>query len=98
MRFKKPPELAHALAELTDYRVGTVTTQNLGLGRWRSESHFIGVAQNELARFQQRLLRVRARHPAPFNGGMADTVSETESLSFGRQRVTVLAPNHGDTV
>ena len=35
MRFEKPPELAHALAELTDDRVGTVTTQNLGLGRWR---------------------------------------------------------------
>ena len=43
--------------------------------------------------FSGVLLRVRAWHPAPFNGGMADTVSKTESpLSFGQQCVTV--PQH----
>lgn len=88
----------HPRVQLAEDQVGAVAAQHLGLRHRGQLIHLVPVAQEELARFDGRLLGVGAGEAAALDRGVADAVSEAERGALSGQGVDVLAPDRFDAV
>ena len=84
--------------QLAEHDVGAVSAEHLRGRHRRQLACLIRVAEDDLARFERPLLRVRRRPAAAFDRGLADPVLEAERGTTGRQLVAVLLPDHLDAV
>src|SRR5262249_19098732 len=82
----------HARVQLAHDHVRAVAPQHRGLRHRPQVAGLILVAQDELAGFERRLVRVGARDAAALDGGLADAILETKRLALVGQRVDILAP------
>ena len=80
--------------ELAEHDVGAVAAEHLRGRHRRQAARLVGVAEDELARLDRPLPRVRAGDSAALHRRLADPVLEAEGGAPRRQLVAVLAPDH----
>lgn len=97
VRAQVPAPGRHVGADLAYGRVGSIAPQHVGTGHGRQAAGFVGVAEDELARFDGDFLRVGTGQPDALDVRVADAVTEAEGGAPGRQLVDVLLPDHLDT-
>ena len=90
------PIRRHAGMKLQEDDVGAVATEHLGLRHRRQPARFVGIAEDEFAGLDRRLLGVGARNAAAFDCGLTDPILEPEWVSARWKLVTVLTPDHTD--
>ena len=86
----------HPRVQLPEHDVGAVPAEHLRGRHRRQRARLVGVAEDDLARLERPLLRVRGGSAAPLDRGLADPVLEAEGRPPALELVAVLAPDHLD--
>ena len=78
------PEGPDAGVELAEHDVGTVAAEDVRIGQRGDGARLVGVAEDELARPQRRLVRVGPRHAAPLDrGSLMPSLNPNDVRPFG---------------
>ena len=98
LRAEVLPVCSDLRVQLPEDDIGAVSAQDVRGRHRRQLARLIRVSEDDLARLERPVVRVRWRPAAALDRRLADTVLEAERGTPGRELVAVLAPDHRDAV